>query len=139
MLLLGLSACAEDIIPVHVYGLEAEEAEQLLNDVEQKIQFPVVDIGRNYGAVRIDILAETPDERFFGHTEVVSGCKRRIWALHNANVVAHELGHVFGLGHVDDQWNLMHKHFTFGEELSQKQLDKIERRLEVFDACPFSD
>ena len=138
-LCLALTGCSGDVIPVHVYGLDDEAREDLLAGVEEEIGFAVEDVGGDYGAIKIKIVPETEDLEFWGHTIDVNGCRRRIWAIERPRSVAHEIGHVLGLEHVDDAdtYNLMQR-YAFSSELSPKQRDKVRRNIRLLDACPFS-
>lgn len=64
-----------------------------------------------------------------------TGCRRLAWSIPSEAVVLHELGHLFGLEHVDDAENLMHPS-ALGSELTAKQLRIVDREARALEACP---
>lgn len=85
-------------------------------------------VDHEYGAVTLDLI-NTSD-----HVLGRSGgtpCAPWAWSVPRTTIVAHEIGHVLGLDHVDedaDEYALMQPSPDEGDfELTDDELDKIER------------
>jgi hypothetical protein len=61
------------------------------------------------------------------------GCKRLAWASGSPRVMAHELGHEFGLRHVDDPTNVMHD--PPGSEVEDWQVKRVQRNAQRLSGC----
>src|SRR5688500_710153 len=74
-----------------------------------------------------------------GRELVDSACRKSAWVVEGESLtVAHEIGHLFGLAHVETHGNVMHRSSMYaGEELTDDQADDLERRAERFATfCP---
>lgn len=123
-----LAGCDGDVsIPVYATGHDAG-AEAMIVEAAAVWDLGVEWRSSHYGAVQISLRPGTP--RFSGATpgDADSGCEdRRLWAVPEPLVIAHELGHVFGQTHHPVEGNLMYK--SGGSGLSDEQLDEVRKRV----------
>lgn len=85
----------------------------------------------NYGAVQIVLDDAVTDDAW---TQGMGPCRPLIWSLYDADALIHELGHVWlGPDHSEDPDNLMHA--KGGEDVTDKQWDKAQRKIDLFNAC----
>lgn len=74
------------------------------------------------------------------HGEAVKkrGCSRKVEVCPGLppEAIAHEIGHVLGLGHHDDPANLMHTpHEALANDLTDKQLSRAQRAANFLATC----
>lgn len=122
---LGLLAVVRDACSL--WGLECFDASRLRS--------PAMDL-------------EIRPRRFSGECDHVEGesddpwrwCAKEAWAESDVIVVAHEIGHLFGLEHVDDGENVMHVDDNDGREFVEGvQLDTVQDNAYRFAwLCPRS-
>lgn len=130
-LLLALSACAQSSgIPVH---FEQEPGEALVLEAEEILGFELVETETSHGSVVIRFKPE-PDGGLFGRFEGAEGCSSSLWSVENPRVLAHEVGHSMGLGHEDDEANVMSESWD-GRKLEIWQAERMEHIAGEFWKC----
>lgn len=91
---------------------------------------------RSYGAIDLAILELEPGVAYDGQAFRPAPCRPSVWVRPDALDLAHELGHVFDLEHVDDPDNLMHSAGGGPEpELTDAQERDAEQAIGWFLAC----
>ena len=92
---------------------------------------------RSYGAVDLTIvdLAHGVDARVGGSAYQPAPCRPRVGVDADGRLLAHELGHVWGLEHVEDPANLMF--FRAGDpgEITDEQYETVDREVSLLLAC----
>lgn len=83
------------------------------------------------GNLRGDLVIMVTDDLDSGHggRELASGwCAKAVWAELRVESLAHEIGHAFGLHHVDDEENLMTEEGYGGEigHVTDDQIDTVQ-------------
>lgn len=130
-----VAGCGVPSIPVHVStSMEQDEVALLLADVEVILGMPINVRTRTYGSIVLDIHRTHPDEVYGGKSLVRVLCHRGVWAEPNPEIIAHELAHALGLGHVEDENNLMHVVAT-GVELTEHQIRELWAGARWLNAC----
>lgn len=129
--LCALCACAPSGLPV--YFLE-EPSEELVRETEQILGFELVDVGASESSLIIE-LRDEPTGGLYGKFTSPEHCFSLIWSVKNPRILAHELGHAFGLSHDEDESNLMSESW-YGTELRASQRERLERFAEArWDKC----
>jgi hypothetical protein len=62
-----------------------------------------------------------------------AGCMQLTWACCNERIIAHEMGHYFGLRHVSDPANVMHH--EAGDTVEAWQIEQVHTRLKKTRGC----
>jgi hypothetical protein len=88
----------------------------------------------SYGAIEVS-LVDLDDAPVDGYHAPPTPCRRAVWSSFDPEVLAHELGHAFGLEHVDDRENLMHPRRPRGQEVTDAQWDDSGAAVGRFLAC----
>lgn len=128
-----------DAIPVAVVasGMPAPEVLTLLAETGSILGYPL-ELTKSpdyeYGAVTVVLHDASPPN--VGFALVTRGCRRALWSEPRPQVLAHELGHVFGLIHVMDPTNLMFPAEMFeSHDLTPKQRETLDRGIADLHAC----
>jgi hypothetical protein len=88
------------------------------------------------GPIVLELVDVAPGEPA-GRLLLERSCLRVIRARWSATVVAHEMGHAFGLDHVDDPYNVMAVYVDEESvELTSSQRDTIETSAGQLATCP---
>lgn len=64
----------------------------------------------------------------------VGDCFKKVWTTFDGNALAHELGHVWHLEHVDDVDNIMVEDRS-GDDVTEAQLEVADERIRRFARC----
>jgi hypothetical protein len=135
-------ACAE---PVHVH-LTTGRGEGLLDADERETatlddgfgfwgrEWKLVELGQlrgDQGVVQVRMFGWV----LGGGLHLPEGdCFAKVWTTFDGNALAHELGHIWGLEHVDDLDNLMVEERA-GDDLTEAQWETAEKRMRRFGRC----
>ncbi len=119
------------------YGVmvPSDETAALLDDAFTfwGVPYELVD-DRGRGVVHVTLVDVAPGTHYRG-TGWRSGCRASIVADEDPEVLRHELGHVWGLSHVDDEDNLMHPYRGDGETLTDAQRERAQDNIDRFLTC----
>lgn len=137
LLLVLLPACYSGTLDVYSAQPWTDAQRDALDVTSALIGREIMIVDREYGAVWIkwrDAPWVHPKlGRISGAaSEHQIGCKRHLHSIADGYVIAHEMGHTFGLEHSDDTADIMHESCRgefFGE------FETLDRRLDRFDLC----
>ncbi len=93
------------------------------------------------GVLHIDIFPypmEIDHEERTGTTYDMMGCRRYFWSTPEALVIAHEIGHIFGLSDLTDEYNndyLMFINSSRGDEITNFQYWIVHEQVRLFSIC----
>lgn len=133
--LLVVVGCGEGVPVRVVTELPEDEIQPLLVEAEEILDLTFDETNESYAAITLDIhRVSTKPPGPLGRAIWRKGCKRVGWAHTDAAIIAHEIAHLLGLDHVDDEDNLMHSSVG-GTELTGWQHDDMEKNLRRFLAC----
>ena len=136
--LLLLSSCSQPLPLVLSNGNVQDEMPEWVEDVCALLELECVleDDDGLRGKVMV-FTTPNPQHGTAGQVLANGACRKAVWVVEGASVgLAHELGHVFGLEHVDDEVNVMFEKDP-GDELTEDQLDDVHRRAGRFvSGCP---
>jgi hypothetical protein len=137
LVLFALTGCAERL-PLNVRDGEnvgsLAELPPVVVDACDVIGLECEAVDHEYGAITIDLVRT--DERVRGRAGGVGICSPWVWVDPTSVYVAHELGHVLGLEHRDDEGALMQPAPREDEvELDDDEMDEIERGGNRLVAC----
>ena len=76
------------------------------------------------------------DEPLCGEVFDEDPCSPMLFAAYWDMALEHEIGHVFGLKHSDDEANVMFWFGAMGTESSEQQERRVQRRARALAACP---
>lgn len=135
--LLLLTGCSAPGV-VHVYlrddTYDPIAAQLLVQEaVEDYYGLDVQWSAERYGALRLELIPTQDSARYHGRASTTQGCLRTAWANTRATSIAHEVGHMLGLAHVQDKGNLMYP--EGGEDLTPRQLDRAWDSAALLEAC----
>ena len=139
-LLLG---CVSQPMPVRFFdartdGLNAEP--RLLDSIHEGCERVGLECyadqrdDRGRGAITITVF-DSPGGFVAGRTQASAACFKACWVIDDPIVVAHEVGHLFGLHHVDDPDNIMYpvlEKMSADVDLDDDQRHQLERRSARF-------
>lgn len=96
--------------------------------------------GSSRGVAVLYLFDDWQDESTGGRTVMHTACKRKAWVSDDPLVIAHELGHLFGLDHDRDPVNIMWGDVALEhapDEITDDQIDTVHAHVERFTTwCP---
>lgn len=139
---LALAGCPEPL-PLRVTtGHQAEALDELPDAVMEACELLEVACDathKEYGSVTVNLVEldfhpPGQDRILIGGRDDDSICSPSLFVdPTRSERVAHELGHIFELEHVDDERNLMH--IVAGDELNYDQLYTVQSKIDLLLAC----
>ena len=114
-----------DIVRWYVWPGEPELDDELVEGAEEILGLELLRWHNSQGAVTVYFdQTESTDQTLHGAGSGAS-CSQHVF-LRTATpyVLAHEIGHTLGLGHVDDRDNLMYSTYAGDGHLTEQQLDQ---------------
>lgn len=112
LLLVVAVGCELQPVPIYLVDERAEPQDAgglpfLVQDACAELELECYAVTRHErGSIKLR-LVDDAGEDLTGHTEGVDGCRRGARAEPNMYTIAHEIGHLFTLEHVEDDRNLM--------------------------------
>lgn len=115
---------------------EDSEYEPLVRDAVGVLGYDVIYTTRKRGAVALELI-EADNLTFIGRRLVDEGCYRAGWAVpHSEQNVAHELGHMLGLGHFNADGNLMRQGGDDDDtDLFRSQIRTLDSNVRELGGC----
>jgi len=149
--LLGLlTACRGGrTVPIRVLGLpeKQDSDERLIAEAFAILDLDYEHSVRSRGTIHISLIdlnfeVDAPGTSV-GQTLLERRCSKALVAQRDPIYVAHEVGHVLGLGHVcessdcgpEDDGNLMHGGNAAGTELTEGQFDDLDKGSRKLNRC----
>jgi hypothetical protein len=141
-----LTGCRESVEVALFHANGEEFSDEFLDKVENtlagffQMSFTAYQIDEAvgvYGAINIEIV--DTDDIYGGRAYPSRPCLRHARSTTNLYIISHEVGHLFGLTHVDDPHNLMHpitgNRFKTDDDLTSSQLRKARRSAGLLVSC----
>lgn len=137
------SSCSQ-AVPVYLtssdatHGKLTERSEKLLDESFEFWGLEWEPSDMLYGSVYIALVdVDEPVTNYEGAAiQEVLTCRRTLWSNFDRDILAHELGHAFGLDHVDDKNNIMYPRVPDGPpETTDEQWDLVQNGVDRFLLC----
>ena len=131
-------ACVSTTVPIYLADNDTPENRELVESaVESYLWMGVEFTDRSYGSIILQIRQPPEDSTLLGRSFHNVGCRYRYaWSVPRDYIIAHEVAHALGLrGHVKDPDNLMFPIPKRDSDLTQKQLNKIDRVARRLSLC----
>lgn len=137
-----LTGCSGDSVPIAVFDESYRATDPGRDELPEVVADACDVLGiachaadfKDLGVVTVALVPDSTELQQKGRVLASFACRQIVWSVDDPFVLAHELGHVFGLDHVADHRNLMDGDpaWPATHELTAEQLDTVQTKAANF-------